>query len=164
MKYIIVILSFILDGIFSNIFPINSVFYPLFTLISFIIVYPYYSDNSNYYKFSILIGSLYDIIYTDTFIFYGLIFFIVAVIISKMSGWFADNYLSLTIITLTSIITFKTVSYLLMVVTGNIPFNFQILLKGIYSSIIVNIIYAIILNIFTLFLSKKFKIRKSLRY
>jgi len=164
MKYIIVILSFLLDGIFSNILPINSIFYPLFTLVSLIIVYPYYSDNSNYYKFSVLMGSLYDLIYTDTFIFYGIIFLIIAFIISKMSTWFADNYLSLIIITLTSIVSFKTFSYMLMVATGNMPFNVQTLLKGIYSSIIVNIIYVIILNMVTLFLSKKLGIRKSLRY
>lgn len=164
MKYIIVVLSFLLDGVFSNIFPINSVFYPLFTLVSLIIVYPYYSNNSDYFKYSALIGALYDLIYTDTFIFYALLFLIIAYIISKMSGWFADNYLSLLIITLVSIITFKILSYILMVATGNLPLDLGTLLKGIYSCLIVNIVYAILLSMFTTFVSKKLGIRKSLRY
>ena len=164
MKYIIVILSFLLDGVFSNIFPINSVFYPLFTLVSFVVVYPYYSNNSDYFKYSVFIGVLYDLVYTDTFIFYGLLFLIVSFIISKLSVWFADNYFSLLIITLVSIVVFKITAYILMVLAGSMPFSFKILFAGIYNSLIVNIIYAILLSKFTSFVSRKLGIRKSLRY
>ncbi len=164
MKYAIVVISFFLDGIFSNIFPINSVFYPLFTLMSLIIAYPYYSDNNTYYKFVFFMGALYDLIYTDTFIFYAFVFLLVSMIIAKLSVWLADNYLSLMIITLISITFFKSISYLLMVITGNMKFSFDILFKSIYSSLIVNIIFVIILNITVTFISKRLGIRKSLRY
>lgn len=164
MKYVFIIISFFLDGFISNYISINGIFYPLFTLMSLIIMYPYYSDNNIFYKFTFFVGAVYDLIYTDTFIFYAFIFLIVALVIAKLSVLLADNYLSIMIITLISIILFRTISYILIVISGNIRFSFDILFKSIYSSLLLNIIYVVILNIVVTFTSKKLGIRKSLRY
>lgn len=164
MKYAFTLISFFLDGLISNYFSIDGIFYPLFTLMSLIIMYPYYSDNRIYYKFTFFMGAFYDLIYTDTFIFYAFIFLIVSIVIAKLSVLLADNYLSIMIITLISIILFRTISYVLIVVSGNIKFSFDILFKSIYSSLVLNIIYVILLNIIVSFTSKKLGIRKCLRY
>lgn len=164
MKYVFIIISFFLDGFISNYISINGIFYPLFTLMSLIIMYPYYSHNNTFYKFTFFVGVVYDLIYTDTFIFYAFIFLIVALVIAKLSVLLADNYLSIMIITLISIILFRTISYILIVISGNIRFSFDILFKSIYSSLLLNIIYVVILNIVVTFTSKKLGIRKSLRY
>lgn len=164
MKLAILIISFILDGIFSNVLSINSLFYPLFTLISLIVIYPYYNSNQTFYKHAFCIGLAYDLIYTDTMIFYAFLFVLLSLIISKLSVLLTDNYVSLLIISLLSIVIFRTLTYISIIITGNMPFSFAILLKGIYSSLIANLLYVIVLNMITDVLSKKLKIRKNLRY
>lgn len=164
MKLIVLIISFFLDGIASNIFPMDSFFSSLFTLVSLIIVYPYFDDDYIFYKYSFFTGLAYDLIYTNTFVFYAFIFLLLSFIISKLSTVFADNYLNVVIITLISIIVFRSVTYFLIALTGNIKFNINILLEGIYHSLILNVIYVILLNFVVTGICKKLNIRKSLRY
>lgn len=164
MTLTILILSFILDGLFSNLISINSIFYPLFTLISLIVIYPYYNNNKTFYKHALFIGLAYDLIYTNTMVFYAFVFVLAALIISKLSILLTDNYVSLYIISILSIIIFRLVTYLSIIITGNMKFDINLLFKSIYSSLIANLIYVIVLNELTKFISKKLRIRKNLRY
>ena len=98
MKEAILIISFILDGIFSNFLPSNSIFNSLFTLVSLIIVYPYFNGNRHdYYKYAFILGLAYDLIYTDTVIFYAFVFLSVSFIISRFMLVLANNYLNIVI-------------------------------------------------------------------
>lgn len=161
MKELILIISFLLDGVISNYLPVNGIFASLFTLVSLIIVYPYFSgDKRSYYKYAFILGLAYDLIYTDTMIFYAFLFLLLAFIITKFMLVLNDNYLNIVIITIVSIVIFRSITYVLMVITGNVSFNYHLWFKGIYSSILVNIIYALIL----LFISARFNIRKKSRY
>ena len=49
------------------------------------------------------------------------------------------------IINIIIIISFKFIAYLLLFIFGFINFNYNILIKGIYSSLILNIIYGLFL-------------------
>ena len=163
MKYFILIVSFLLDGIMSKFLPANSVFYSLFSLVSLIVVYPYFcGDKVSYYKYSFVFGFLYDLIYTDTMIFYAFMFLFMAFIITKLSLILNNNYFNTIIITLISIIAFRSVTYLLIAMTGNVNFNISIWFRGIYSSIITNVIYVILLLFITNFISKKLNIKRNL--
>lgn len=165
MKEFILIISFLFDGISSKFLPINGVFYPLFSLVSLIIVYPYFNgDKHNYYKFSFILGFAYDSIYTDTMIFYAFLFLLMAFIITKLMILLNDNYFNVIIITIISIIIFRSITYILIVMTGNISFNYHIWFKSIYSSILANVGYALMLLFITNFISNKFKIKKNSRY
>ena len=165
MKIAILIISFLLDGIITNFISIDSIFYPLFTLVALIVIFPYFNDNKDYYKSAFAIGLAYDLIYTDTLIYYSFLFLFLSFLISKLIKFLADNYISLIIITLIIIVIFRSITFLFISLIGNIPFDINIWFKSIYSSVIINIIYVIILSIVTNFLSNKFRIRKSsLRY
>lgn len=164
MTLIVLIISFLLDGILSNFIGINSLFYPLFSLVSFIIIFPYFNNEFDFYKSSFILGILYDLIYTDTFIFYGVVFLMISFIISKVSSIINDNCISLIIITIITITLFRSISYLFIVLTGNMPFSFDILFKSVYSSLIINIIYTLILKMLMDKLDSVFRFRKGLRY
>ncbi len=165
MKIFILVFSFLLDGIISNLLHIGSLFLPLCSLVSLIIVYPYFNGNKrDYYKYTFLFGLAYDLIYTDTLVFYAFLFLFMAFIITKLTLVLSDNYLNLVLITIILIILFRSVSYILIFITGNIIFDYHILLKGIYSSLIFNIIYAVILLTITNYISDRFNIKKSSHY
>lgn len=164
MTLTLLIISFILDGIFSNILPINSLFNPLFTLIALIVVFPYYNEEKKYYKHAFFIGLAYDLIYTDTMIFYAFLFLFFSFLISKATLLIADNYFGLMILSLFFIALFRIVTYICLIVTGNINFDLEVLFRSVYTSIIPNLIFALILNMITNIIRKKLKIRKSIRY
>lgn len=165
MKFLIIIISFLLEGIVSNYIPLNSIFCPLFTLASLIVAYPYFnSDKTLYYKCSFVLGLAYDLIYTDTMIFYAFLFLFISYIITKLSIVLADNYINSIIILMICIILFRVITYILIVMTGNMSFNIHVLFKGIYSSFLANIIYIILLLLITNFIDFKFHIKKKTRY
>jgi len=84
MGIIFIIISLLLDGILNNLLPfINlSLFTPLLTLISIIIIYPLYIKKKKEYLLTIFItGIIYDLLYTNQLFLNGVVFFIIGLII-----------------------------------------------------------------------------------
>lgn len=152
MIYIIIFLSLILDGIISN---ISSILIPLFTLLSLIIIKPYYKINKNYLILSFILGILYDIAYTDLLYINAILFLLIGYFIIFITKRLKDNIFNVTIISILTIIYYRTLSYLTYIISTKDIFNINILFKSIYSSIIINIIYIIICYIITSKTSKK---------
>jgi len=158
----VIIISFILDSIVSNFISLNSLFMPLFTLMSLIIVYPYFNGKIKYYLVTCFItGLCYDLIYTDTIVIHGFLFLLTGFIITRLNLIFSNNYLNVIIMAIITIIFYRVVSYGLLLITNNIPFSFVILLKSIYHSLILNIIFIFLAFMITDRISFKFKIKKS---
>ena len=70
MAYVILIISFLLDGILTNYLPfmVNdlSYFTPLLTIVAISIIYPFFQKEEKKYFITILItGFLYDLFYTN---------------------------------------------------------------------------------------------------
>lgn len=159
---ITIIISFILDSIISNFISLNTIFAPLFTLMSLIIVYPYFNGNhKNFLITAFFTGFAYDIIYTNTIVIHGLLFIAIAFIIIRLNIIFSNNYLNVIIMAIISIIIYRLISYGLLLITNNISFNFVILLKSIYQSLIINIIYILLAFMITDRISFILKIKKS---
>ena len=90
-------------------------FESLFTLISLIIIYPYFHNKErNYFILSFLIGLLYDIVYTNTFLFNAIMFLIIAYIIKKINSYISNNYINVAIISLIIIIIYRLIVYLVL--------------------------------------------------
>ena len=84
-QIVIVIISFFLDGILTNYLPymINdlSLFTPYFTIVSLIIICPFFKKQINkYYILVGIIGFLYDLFYTNL-LFANTIFFLLLALI-----------------------------------------------------------------------------------
>lgn len=159
---IVVIISFLIEGVLSKYISIDSLLFEyLFTLISLIIVYPYFHNNENkYFKLSFLIGLLYDIVYTNTIFFNAFVFFIIAFIIKKINSFISNNSVNVAIISFIVIIFYRTIIYILLCLIGYLNFQIKDLLYSIVSSLILNMLYSIILYLITDYISKKKHITK----
>ena len=81
-KTLIIISSFILDIILSNVLPFMkgdlSIFTSLFVPITIYLIYPFYKNQElKYYIESFIIGIIYDLIFTNLLFFDGVIFLII---------------------------------------------------------------------------------------
>lgn len=141
----IVVISFLLDNLVSNFISIKGIFYPLFSLLSLVIVYPY--NKKNYLKISFIIGLLYDITYTDTLFLNAFIFLISAYFIKQIFKKIEYNYISYLFASLLIILFYRISTYSILLIITYTSFDISILLKSIYSSIIINIIYLTIVYI-----------------
>ena len=79
IPYIIITISFFLDGILSNFLPYMegdlSFFTPLITLVSIFLVEEFFDHlDSKYYITAFVCGLLYDLFYTDLLFLNGFLF------------------------------------------------------------------------------------------
>lgn len=149
MSFLIVILiaSFLLEGLFSLIVSSNqSLFIPLFTIVALVSIYPYFNKyDSLFWKFCIVIGFCYDLIYTNTVFIHAFLFFILGYFISFLyhilfhKVW---NYLWILVL---SVIGYRIISFLLLVIIGYISFSISRLGYSIISSMIINLLYGLFL-------------------
>lgn len=157
IKILIVILSFFLDGINSNLLIFSNLLYPLFSLLSLVIIYPLYKKGelNKYYILSLVLGLFYDVIYTNT-LFLNMTLFLFASILIKLFYNLLNNtiYNSL-LIGVFLIICYRLFTYLCLLITESISLNINVLFTSIYSSLIINIIYIIVFYYFCIFISKK---------
>lgn len=156
MPTIILILSFILDGVLSLIFPFNTnLFVSTFSLLSLIFIYPFIKENKNYIIISFIFGLIYDITYTNTILLNGFIFLLISFIIIKLYKIFTMNIFNMIIISICLIISYRTMTYLFLLIVSNNLFDIKNLFESIYSSLILNVIY-IIFN-YCILTRKRFK-------
>ncbi|MBQ9011487.1 MAG: rod shape-determining protein MreD [Bacilli bacterium] len=161
MVWFAIVISFILDSIVSNFISLNSLFTPLFTLMSLILVYPYFKGMiEKYYITSFVTGICYDLIYTDTIIIHGFLFLFIAFIITRLNILLSNNFVNVIIMAFVCIITYRFITYGLLLITDNVSFHVSILFKSIYRSLILNLAYVSLGCIILERLAKKFKIRK----
>lgn len=159
---LIIIISFILEGAFTNLVSIDSIFLPLFTISSLVITYPYFNKEKKYLFIivSFIIGIIYDIAYTNSLFINTFTFVLCSLIIILINKYIKEHFISKMIINFIMLILFKLISYLLLFIFRFINFNYNTLLKGIYSSLILNIIYGMILYYVCYRVDKKLNKRK----
>lgn len=147
MGIVILIVSFVLESVISNFFSVNSFFVSLFSLTALIAVYPLFEEEKSQYFISAwLLGLAYDLIYTDTIIFQAFLFLLIAYLVTLLRTVLSDNLLNLIVVLLICIISYRTVNYFSLIITGNLDFNFMNFLASIYKSIILNVIYCLCLS------------------
>lgn len=158
----ILIVSFILQGILSNFINIDTnIFNLLLPIVALIIIYPYFrKNNRKYFIYAGIYGFLYDLIYTDTFILYAGLFIIIGFIISLLNVIFSNNIINIGFITTIVIIIYRVITYSILVTVNYLNFDIGILIESIYSSLLLNIIYAIIIYFISDKLSYKYRIQK----
>ena len=160
----ILVISFLMDGIFSNYVPLNGLLIPLFSLVGLIVSYDFFTfEKEEFYKYAFILGLSYDLIYTDTFIFYAFLFMLMAFIIVHVSKILTSNYFGLILVSLICIILFRCITYFFLIITGNVILNIDNLYKGIYSSLLINILYGFIVKCICDFITSS-KLRRKKYY
>ena len=155
-------LSFFLDGILSRYISLNTLFLPLFTIVSLVIIYPYFNnDNFRYFKFVAIIGLLYDIAYFNTLFYNFFLFLIIGFVIGLINYLLSNNLYTNILMTIISITIYRIFTFLLVIIFKTNTFSFFDLIQSIYNSLILNIIYCILIYIITEIYSKKKHILRS---
>ncbi len=143
---IIVILSFILEGNLSNYFSINTNFFnTCLVFSSLIIISNIIEKKEAFYLFAFFTGLFYDLFFIDR-IGYSILTFLLGSIIIKNINKITKIKFDI-IKDIIIIISYRVISYIVLVLIGYLSFDTFKLLHSIYSSIILNIIYIIILTI-----------------
>ena len=157
MKIIILVISFLLEGIVSNFVPMNGFLIPLFTLISLIIIYPLFDETNEYYKYAFVTGLVYDLFYTDTILFHAIIFCFIALIITRLNLVLSDNYLNVLVIIALCILIYRIINYVFLVIVGTVMFDVADLLFSVLNSYVINLIYGLIVFFVVKKLQRKYK-------
>lgn len=159
----ICILSFIFDGVFSLIFDTNSFFLTLFSLMCLIIIFPYLKNKNNIFYIALIIGLFYDIVYTQTLFLSTILFLGIALMISIYYKYMPYNIINTLILSFLSILLYRFISYVGYLIFSDNLFDFYILIKSIYNSIILNFSYVLVMNGICKMLLKKNKIINKIR-
>lgn len=162
MVGVVTVLSFLLEGIVSNIVGITSTWLvPLFSIVSLIIIYPYFNhEEENFLKVCFAVGLFYDLVYTDTLVINACIFTLIGFFIRWLNSWMSNHAISVLFITFLTIFVYRILMYLILIVVGFLPFDLNTLVTSITSSLLLNLIYSEVLYLITDFMSKKYRIRK----
>ena len=142
---IYVLFSFLLEGFMSNIFASSltdvSYFTTIYTVISFVVIYPYFYNKKKYYILLIIFGILFDALYTSTFIVHVFIFLGICFVIYLLNNILSDNIFMINIISIIAIITYHLLSFIILSIAGYANYSFLLLGRIIVHSIIMTIIY-----------------------
>ena len=140
--FLVIIISFYLESNISLFIDYSTNFFNiLFVLSSLVIISKLVKDNMKFYLLSSIIGLIYDILFTSKLGFNLLIFLLIAIFIKN-----SDKFIKSKIIQyLSVIIIYRLISYSILLLTGYLHFNLFILFKSIYSSLILNYVYVMLL-------------------
>lgn len=157
----VIIVSFLLDGVLSNLISINSLFVPFFSLVCLLVLYPYFNGNiKNFITVSALVGLFYDIIYTDSIFVNTFAFLALSLFIVKINEYVNSNILNICNLSVIIIFIYRVFSYLILCMVGYSNFDFNTLIRGIYSSLIINVLYTAVLFKLTNYLCEKYKLKR----
>ena len=161
MIIVLIIISLLLDGLFTNILPFMvgdlSIFTPLFTLTLISILYPCYRKREKTYFITIFItGIIYDLLYTNLLFFNGLLFLSIGYLSKIIHKNYEINYLRLIIYIILIITVYETIYGLILVIFNLIPVDIVKLFYKIIHSLIINIIYGELIYLLINKLPKKY--------
>lgn len=145
---IVLLLSFFVEGILSLSSIQNSIFLPLFSIMSIFVVYPYIKNKKIYIIYSLILGLIYDIFYSQTLFLYTIIFLFISIIIILFNKYFPINFFNGLIESIIIIITFRLLSYLAYAISFNISIEIDYLFESIYKSLLLNLIYVYVVGYF----------------
>lgn len=129
----------------SNYVSINlvdpSIFRTIYSIIAIVVIYDYFKDDRKYLYIILILGILFDIVYTNTFILNIIIFLIIYLILEKLDYLIPTNLLTINLKALISIFIYHIMTYLILLMVHYNNYNLSLLWMIIIRSIIMTIIY-----------------------
>lgn len=145
---IYIIISFLLDGIMSNIFSFNlvdpSYLKTIYSVVALVIIYNYFDNHQKYLTILIVLGIFFDIVYTNTFILNIVVFFITYLILSSVDYLIPNNLLTINLKSLVAIYSYHILTYIILLLANYNHYNVKLLGIILIRSIIMTIIYTTI--------------------
>ena len=145
---IYVIISFLLDGLMSNILPFNlvnpSYLKTIYSIISLVILYNYFDNKQKYLKILIILGIFFDIVYTNTFILNIIVFLVIYIILSLVDYMIPTNIITINIKSISCIFLYHILTYIILLLANYNSYSIKLLGIILLRSIIMTIIYTTI--------------------
>lgn len=142
---IYMIISFMLDALISNFINMSitnpSIFNTIYSVIALVIIYNYFDDDNKYIKILLVLGILFDIVYTSTFLLNIFIFIVIYIVIKFINEYIPNNLFTINIKSLIAISLYHILSYLILMLVHYDYYSFKCLLLMIPKSIIMSVIY-----------------------
>ncbi len=159
---VMLVISFIFDGVLTNFLPYGvgnlSLFTPLLTIVSLVVIYNFfYHKEKKYYILAFVLGIIYDLFYTNLLFLDGFLFLLIAFVITKIYKMVGFNYMWIAIDIVLSVIIYECGFALIILLFNLVPMSISRLLYKIGHSLILNIIYGEILYLIIRLLPKKYK-------
>ena len=164
ISVIYLIFSFILDNFMSNIFSSTlsnvSYFTTIYIIISFVILYSYFANERKYYLLLIIFGLLFDVLYTGTFIFNMILFFVIGIGIKILNNVFPENIFTINLISIIVISLYHLLSFIILSLVSGIDYSFILLINIITHSIVATIVYTSVSYFVMKFIFEKFNVKQ----
>lgn len=162
LPIIIVLISLLLDGFLTNILPYTvenlSLLTPSLTLISLLLIYPFYRKKEMKYTILILItGVIYDLLYTNLLFFNAILFYIDIRIMQYIYKNYEINYFTIIINTIIAITTYEVLQVIIISIYNLYPITLYSLVYKIKSSLLLNIIYAELIYFIISIIPRKYR-------
>lgn len=159
---IILVVSFLLDGILSNFLPymVNdlSLFTPMLTIVSLVVVYPFFAKRRKYYFITcFLVGLVYDFMYTNLLFYNAILFLAIGLILMLLYRYIRSSWLSLLLFIVVVIAGYECMNAIVILVFQLVPMTFYRLLYKISHSLLLNLCYGEILYFIIWLLPEKYK-------
>lgn len=159
---IMVIFSLLTDGILTNFLPymVNnlSFFTPMFTLVSIVIIYPFFKKRlRDYFIICFITGIIYDLFYTNLLFFNGLLFLAIGILTMLFYRYFEVRYFTLVLAIIVMICVYECLTAGIILLFQLVPLTFGKLFYKISHSLLLNIIYGEILYGIIQLLPKKYR-------
>ena len=162
---ILLIISFLLQGILSNFLAYTSgaisIFSTIYVLITLLLLYPYFENNKK--KFLILLvifGGLTDLVYCNTFLLNISIFYMIYKFSNIFHFFLPYNLFTINFSNLLSIFLYHILTFLLLSLLKYDNYTFLMLTKILASSIIMTIIYTTISYLFIKLIREKKELKE----
>ena len=163
ISIIYLVVSFLLEGIMSNIFPSTlsniSYFTTIYIIKSFALIYPYFDNDKKFFILIFIFGILFDILYTSTIFVNTFIFIIIGIVIKILYNVLPENVFMTNIISYIGIIIYHILSFIILMITGYMDYSIILLFNIIIHSIFMTIIYTSISYFVIKFIYNKFDIK-----
>lgn len=144
---IIIILSLILDGLLSNFLSFMvgdlSYFTPLFTVMTVLIIYPFFKkkEKKNYFLALAITGIIYDLLYTNLLFYHSTIFILLGLLTILLHKYLDTNFFMVLLETVLIIIVYQSVTAFLFFLLQVVPVTLNDLIYLIEHTLLINIIY-----------------------
>lgn len=164
MAILIIGISLLLDGILTNYLPFLpndlSLFTPLLTITSLVLIYPFFrKQEKNYYITLFIIGIIYDLFYTNLLFFHAVIFLLLGLIIRFIYKNYEITPIRIIIYISIIIICYEFLEGFILYIFQIVPVSIEKVLYKIKHSLIINLLWGeIIYGILSIYIKKTKKI------
>ena len=139
------LISFLLDAFVSNVIGTSitdpSYFRTIYSVISLVVIYNYFDNDNKYLKILLILGILFDIVYTNTLLLNVFIFIVIYLFTRTINNYIPNNILTINIKSLLAITIYHTLSYILFLLARYDSYTPRLLLIILSRSIIMTILY-----------------------